>query len=689
MRDTILRWQQNYHVTKLPNNNLIVLNADGEFLFEEKSFPLLHLIDGHKTCREIVQLAKCDEQANRFLSICEYFLSNQLYITDCTGDKILEKPRTLNKLSENIYSDLDIPADGIGLPSSNIQLVISDTLIAANFYAKNLRHLNPDHPVCLIATTDTKLMISPVLSTFSELKIFDNTLKSNKPVLKLLEAYTDSCVAMSTDIQLSTSLKDNHINRIKEILLPHLTGQEQQKVLIEHTYKEDITNKHSYQPITATDIIEQVYLQSRPVAFDNDGGSRCISAEQTVERLRPFISPIVGQITHIEALPSANQSSISIFKTAFFKSLPVKDINNVNNNSFVQVSLGKGVSQAQSMASALCESIERKNAQFRNIIPSLLAHKSSLPHRSYSFHQLTPYSNHQYAKFADSADTESKRAQAVIKFDDEQINWQQTWSLSQNEPVYLPYVLCFANTPYEEDKYGKWHSNGCAAGNNIEEAIMQGLFELIERDAVAIWWYNQLPRPSFDLSSLDTNYLEPLHQTISANHEYWVLDLTIDTGVSVMAAIGKNKSTSGWVFGFGCHLKPELAAQRALTELCQLIPIRDQNGAPFDFDAIEKEDFLIPNSNSSALCPKLEPSGDLKLDILAVVEQLKGLGMETLVLDYSQEPIPIKTAKVFVPGLCHIWPQLGNQRLYSTPVKLGLRDEPLNENTINQQGLYI
>ncbi|MBQ4809906.1 YcaO-like family protein [Pseudoalteromonas luteoviolacea] len=689
MRDTILRWQQNYHVTKLPNNNLIVLNADGEFLFEEKSFPLLHLIDGHKTCREIVQLAKCDEQANRFISICEYFLSNQLYITDCTDDQTLGKPRTLNILSENIYSDLDIPADGIRLPLSNIQLIISDTLIAANFYAKSLQRLDPDHPVCLIATTDTKLMISPVLVTYSELRTFDNALKSNKPVLKLLEEYTGSCVAISTDIQLSKPLQDNQINRIKEILLLHLTGQEQQNVLIEHLYEGGITKKHPYHPVTATDLIEQVHLQSRPVAFDSDGGSRCISAEQTVERLRPFISPIVGQITHIEALPSTNQSTISIFKTAFFKSLPVKDVKRVDNNSFVQISLGKGVSQAQSMASALCESIERKNAQFRNITPSLFARQSSLPHRSYSFNQLVPYSERQYTKFADPEDAESKRTQAVIKFDEGQINWQRAWSLSQNEPVYLPYVSCFANTPYQEDKFGKWHSNGCAAGNNIEEAIMQGLFELIERDAVAIWWYNKLPRPSFDLSSLDTNYIEPLNQTISANHEYWVLDLTIDTGVSVMAAIGKNKSTSGWVFGFGCHLKPEMAAQRALTELCQLIPIRDQNGAPFDFDAIETADFLFPCQDSLPIIPTLKPSGDLKLDILAVVEQLQDLDLETLVLDYSQEPIPIKTANVFVPGLCHIWPQLGNQRLYNVPVKLGMRPAPLTEATINQQELYI
>jgi ribosomal protein S12 methylthiotransferase accessory factor len=39
-------------------------------------------------------------------------------------------------------------------------------------------------------------------------------------------------------------------------------------------------------------------------------------------------------------------------------------------------------------------------------------------------------------------------------------------------------------------------SNGNAAGNTLEEAtILQGFVELIERDSVALWWYNRLRRP--------------------------------------------------------------------------------------------------------------------------------------------------------------------------------------------------
>ena len=40
-------------------------------------------------------------------------------------------------------------------------------------------------------------------------------------------------------------------------------------------------------------------------------------------------------------------------------------------------------------------------------------------------------------------------------------------------------------------------------------------------------------------------------------------------------------------------------------------------------------------------------------------------------------------------GLCHIWPELGNQRLYRVPVTMGWRDTPLQEAELNPQALYV
>jgi len=70
------------------------------------------------------------------------------------------------------------------------------------------------------------------------------------------------------------------------------------------------------------------------------------------------------------------------------------------------------------------------------------------------------------------------------------MEWSPVWSLRDNRFRYLPtstlYFFYRGPYPYPAD------SNGCAAGNTREEAIVQGFLELVERDAYAIWWYNRL-----------------------------------------------------------------------------------------------------------------------------------------------------------------------------------------------------
>lgn len=307
-----------------------------------------------------------------------------------------------------------------------------------------------------------------------------------------------------------------------------------------------------------------------------------------------------------------------------------------------------------------------------------------------------PYSEQQYQCFNDSSHPDFRLKEAVKPYDDSAIHWLPCWSLTHNESIYLPLSLCFGNTPFDDEQFGRWHSNGCAAGNTLEEAILQALFELIERDATGIWWYNQVTCPLFDLSRLDQEHLDKLTQTLAPTdvseaqaHDFWVLDVTNDIGIPVMVAIGKNKSTGGWVMGFGCHLIPELAAQRALTELCQLMPIRNQDSASFDFEAIVEGAYLYGDSDKKTLPYLITDSEDIKQDIFNIVTALDTLGFETVALDYSRSHIPLNTAKVFVPGLSHIWPQLANQRLYQLPVQLGWLKQAKSPATINQQSLTV
>lgn len=425
-----------------------------------------------------------------------------------------------------------------------------------------------------------------------------------------------------------------------------------------------------------------------------DGGSRTVTPDHTLTQLRPLISPLTGVINQFFELETAFDADMKIYQTGFFKKpkLNALAIGGSLGNDLQQVCLGKGVSPEQSKVSGLSEAIERRNALFDPTRPSLHGRVSDLRATGqafYSHEQLTPYSARQFIDFADANHPESKRKQAAVPYDDDAIHWLPNWSLSHERWVYLPLTMCQAQTGLAEERFGRWHSNGCSAGNGKEEAVLQGLYELIERDATAIWWYNKIQRPQYDLTKMDEVHLGRFHNSLAPEFDYWVLDLTNDVNVPVMAAIARHKRHQGFVMGFGAHLNPELAAQRALTELCQLIPIRHQHSAPFDFDAMTEQAFLKPTE--TALQPEYtdQSSLDLKENIDAIVSKLASLGLESLIFDYTQADTPLHTLKVTVPGLCHIWPQLGNARLYEVPVALGWQERPLNEDELNAQLLYI
>ena len=119
-------------------------------------------------------------------------------------------------------------------------------------------------------------------------------------------------------------------------------------------------------------------------------------------------------------------------------------------------------------------------------------------------------------------------------------------------------------------------ASGCAAGNTLEEAIVQGFLELVERDACAIWWYNRLRRPAVDLGRFGDNYIDDLRtQFAAAGRQIWALDITTDLEVPVVVAVchWQDQSKEHVVFAAGAHFDPRFAALRALTELNQALAV--------------------------------------------------------------------------------------------------------------------
>src|SRR5439155_20936496 len=68
------------------------------------------------------------------------------------------------------------------------------------------------------------------------------------------------------------------------------------------------------------------------------------------------------------------------------------------------------------------------------------------------------------------------------------IAWIEGYDLLRREPCWVPAEIVHTDyTVRQPDGYFLAGSNGLASGNHLVEAINAALYELVERDAVALW----------------------------------------------------------------------------------------------------------------------------------------------------------------------------------------------------------
>jgi ribosomal protein S12 methylthiotransferase accessory factor len=278
--------------------------------------------------------------------------------------------------------------------------------------------------------------------------------------------------------------------------------------------------------------------------------------------------------------------------------------------------------------------------------------------------------------------------------------------LTRNQTCFLPTQFCYYQYPASAGiVYSIANSNGNAAGNTLEEAILQGVLELVERDSVAIWWYNKISRPMVDWESFELPYLEEVRKYYQThNREFWIIDITTDLEIPAFAAIScrLDDAKQNLLAGFGAHLDARVALLRAITELNQSMvwnfEIHYPAPTPPNFNKNmpkRKNSNTVTLTNSPYLASDIKKStltasdysrlwtDDIKEDVLVCKNMIEKQGMEMFVLDQTRPDIGLPVVKVIVPGLRHFWPRFGPGRLYDVPVRLGWLSKPLTEEQLN------
>lgn len=439
---------------------------------------------------------------------------------------------------------------------------------------------------------------------------------------------------------------------------------------------------------------------SSGVVGDRGGGLRTVDPDVTWRRHSHLVSDLVGLIPEVTLQEPA--------ELRVFHSGPNPVVRRDGSLSGLRESLrgsagGKGTSEAASRAGALAEAIERRSMMWRGdekVTRAALVDIEAAIHPN----AIQLYSDRQLA-LADGQDVSEEAPRAGFHrvprtFDvTTPRDWVTLTPLGSTAPVMVPASLAWLDHPDAQQGGVRGCSNGVAAGNTREEAILQGLLELVERDAVALWWYPRAIRPAFDLdASRDPRLASALAPLRQMEREVWVLDLTTDLGIPVAAAVSAEPGGRRLLHGFGAHLDPTLAVVRAVTEVAQMEAAAARPWFDEDEPSLEQrwirevttrtDPWLAPHG-VSRIASDAWTRGGLDDAIADVVARLEGAGLAPYWLDLTRRDLELPVVRTVVPGLRHFWNRFAPGRLYDVPPRMGWVPDEYGEDDLNPRWVFI
>src|SRR4051812_99826 len=225
------------------------------------------------------------------------------------------------------------------------------------------------------------------------------------------------------------------------------------------------------------------------------------------------------------------------------------------NSRSVSVSQGKGLDLPQAMASALMEASEGFHAE-----------------------EIGPSREAAYCDLAASETVVDPKTlcAATRPFDAAAaISWIEGYDFLQQQACWVPSEIVHTDYTGEPDGFFLAGSNGLASGNHLVEAINAALYELVERDAVALWLAQPIRERAgcaLHAASIDdTNCLALLTKYEAAGIDVRLWDITTDIGIAAFLceirdpSPGDARRLRRW-HGSGCHADRAVALSRALTE---------------------------------------------------------------------------------------------------------------------------
>ncbi|MFI9255723.1 TOMM precursor leader peptide-binding protein [Streptomyces sp. NPDC053069] len=461
--------------------------------------------------------------------------------------------------------------------------------------------------------------------------------------------------------------------------------------------------------LVAAGVQRPVCFVSRPKSATAGGGHRALPPESVLTRYRHLVDPLTGVVPELRPAPGTPKG-LNHYVSGRNPALRADSLAALRHG-LRSHSGGKGITPLEAEVGALCEAVERYSATRQGDEPVVVDTLAGLGESALHPNACQLYADRQFAERERHNRTAAGFQQVPPPFDPHApTEWTPVWSVTAGTHRLLPTSMLYFGPAPGGRLSAPWaDSNGNAAGSSLEDAALQGFLEVVERDAVALWWYNRTRQPAVDLDAFDEPWLGEIRAAYAGlRRDLWVLDLTADFGIPVMAAVScRNDRTAQRIcFGFGAHLDPRTALRRAVTEMAQLLPPSDVEAeADGGFASLHPElaswwsgattrnqPYLLPDPAESPRTPDsyvYKPRNDLLGDLTAVQRLVEERGMELLVLDQTRPDVRLPVVKVIVPGMRPFWGRYAPGRLFDTPVALGRLPRATHYDDLNPIPLFV
>ena len=236
-------------------------------------------------------------------------------------------------------------------------------------------------------------------------------------------------------------------------------------------------------------------------------------------------------------------------------------------------------------------------------------------------------------------------------FEDLPLKWTKAFNLTRNQNILIPF-----NWFYTINEF-----NGPSAGNCVEEALSQGICEIVERHVSSIISQNHLKVPAIRANSVtDPLVREMIEKYKKAGISIFISDFSLDMGIPSVGVLAYDPSTfperSEIVWTAGTTPDPEKALSRALTEVAQLAGDFDTSsnyvasGLP-KLTKIEDAEFIInPGERIDIqMLPELS-NENIKIEVENCISALAKKGMEVIVVDTMHPLLEIPAFYTIIPG---------------------------------------